>query len=199
VEVRADGAADAAAFEPALAVVAEAGKDPTERLGTRVEEGPAGVVLEARQRVPLPGLELALEQYVADHPLGSRDRVQREQADPRELGSSQVAVRASEQLVAAADREHRGSAGRSLEHTVALPRQILGHERLLAVLAAADVEEVVLAGNDRLTERNRAHLDVVSPPRGATDEDGDVAAVGVDVQVVRIEMPDRDLHAARSQ
>ena len=75
VQVRAEHAAGAAALVAALAVVAEAGEDAAERLGAVVEARPAGVVLEAGQRAPLAGLELALEQHVADHPPLAGDRV----------------------------------------------------------------------------------------------------------------------------
>ena len=71
--------------QPRLAVVAESGDDAAERLGARVEERAARVVLEAGQRAPLAGLELALEQDVADHPPLAGDRVQRKQADARQL------------------------------------------------------------------------------------------------------------------
>ena len=55
------------------------------------------------------------------------------------------------------------------------------------------------AGLERVLGRDGLDLELVPAPRGATLEHGDVPAVGVDVQVVRIEMPDDDLHAARSQ
>src|SRR5437879_518936 len=68
MEIRADRAADAAAFPTALAVVAEAGDDPAERLRARIELRAPRVVLEAGERPAQPGLQLALEQNVADHP-----------------------------------------------------------------------------------------------------------------------------------
>ena len=43
------------------------------------------------------------------------------------------------------------------------------------------------------------HVELVAAGASTFREDGDVAAVGVDVQVVRVEVPDADLHAAFSQ
>ena len=50
MQVGPDGAIDAAPLVPRVAVVPEAGDDAAERLRTRVEPRPAGVVLEAGQR-----------------------------------------------------------------------------------------------------------------------------------------------------
>ena len=111
----------------------------------------------------------------------------------------EVTVRAAEELVAAADREQRGTGRDRLPDARRLRRQILRDQRLLAVLATADVEQVVVARPDRLGDRHRAHFELVAPPGRTPREHRDVAAVGIDVQVVRIEMPDNDLHAARSQ
>ena len=63
-------------------------------------------------------------------------------------------------------------------------------QSLLAILAAADVEEVDLADRYRVAHPDRPHVELVAAQGGALREHGDVAAVGVDVQVVRIEMPD---------
>src|SRR5439155_10128608 len=65
VEVRAEDAPGSAALAPALAVVPEARDDAAERGRVRVEAGPAGVVLEARERPLVARLELALEEDVA--------------------------------------------------------------------------------------------------------------------------------------
>ena len=123
----------------------------------------------------------------------------REQADARQVGAVEVSVRAPEELVAAADREHRGTAAAARRTPAAFASQILRDERLLAVLPAADVEEIVLAGWTRISDRNGPDLELVAAPRRAPRQDRDVAAVGIDVQIVGIEMPDDDLHAARSQ
>src|SRR5688572_10473942 len=60
VEVRPDGAAEAAALEAVLAIVAEACYDAAERVCTLVEERPARVVLEARERARESGFQSAL-------------------------------------------------------------------------------------------------------------------------------------------
>ena len=113
----------------------------------------------------------------------------------------EAAVAAPEQLVAAADREQRGpAAGHRLLQRGGLRSKILGHEELLAVLAAAHVVKVVRAGDDRIVHPERRHLELVPAPGRSAFEHRDVAAVGVDVEVARIEVADADRrHAARSQ
>jgi hypothetical protein len=83
VEVRADGRADPNALQAALAVVAEARHDPTERLRVGVEPRDSGVVLETGQRPAHTRLELALQQAVADHAPFPGDRVQRKDCGTR--------------------------------------------------------------------------------------------------------------------
>ena len=80
-----------------------------------------------------------------------------------------------------------------------LPHEILRDEELFAVLAAADVVEIVRARRDRVRHPERCHLELVATPRRAPREDGDVPAVGVDVEVVRVQMADDDPHAAGFQ
>ena len=106
VEIRADGVAEAAPFEPRLAVVPEACDDATERLRTVVEDRPARVVLEARDRLPPARVELALEKHVSDQSPVPGDRVQRKHACARLLRARSVAIEPAEQLVAATDGEH---------------------------------------------------------------------------------------------
>src|SRR5207342_3263535 len=126
----------------AQAVVSEPGHDAAEGLRLLVEHRPAGVVLEARENLSPPGHELALEQDVADHPPLARNRVEGEEADARQLVALAVAVEAAEELVTAADREHGRAAGRGLADRGALVGQVAGDQGLLAILAAADVQEV---------------------------------------------------------
>ena len=66
-----------------------------------------------------------------------------------------VAVAASEQLVAAANGEDSRAALDRLLHRVALRGEIRRDQRLLAILAAADVEQVVLAGDELVSDRDR--------------------------------------------
>ena len=150
VQVCADRSSKPAAFESALAVVAEAEDDTSERLSARVERRAAGVVLEAGERAAGPG---AVEQHVADHASLAGDRVQREETDTRQLGSITVAVEVPEQLVAAADSEQRRSAGHRRAEALALGGEIDSDQRLLAVLAAADVDEVVGRRLELVTHR----------------------------------------------
>src|SRR5262249_45092811 len=115
VQVGANGATEPAALVAALTVVAEAGYDAPKRFRARIEDRPAGVVLESGQRLLRGRLELALEQNVADHAPGAGDRVERQEADARQLLAALVAIEAAEQLVAATDGEEGSS---SLEGVV---------------------------------------------------------------------------------
>src|SRR5262249_37477931 len=66
--------------------------------------------------------------------------------------------------------------------------------RLLAILAAADVEQIGLG--HLVAESDRKHVELVAARRRPRREHGDVPAVGVDVQAVRIQVADADPHAA---
>jgi hypothetical protein len=199
VEVGTDNPAHTTALEAALAVVPEARDDTPERIRAWIEPGSADVVLEAGERASDSGLELALEQHVADHASVPRNGVEREYSDAGQLCPVEVSVRAPEQLVAAADREHRGSAGHRPTYVFRLRGQILRDKCLLAVLAAADIKEIVVVRPQRIADRDGTHLQLVTTPSCAAGQDRDVAAIGIDVQIVGIEVPDDDLHAARSQ
>ena len=65
------------------------------------------------------------------------------------------AVPAPEQLVAAAHGEQRRAAVDRLADRRALRGEIRRDQRLLAILAAADVEQVVRAGRERVAEPDR--------------------------------------------
>src|SRR5215210_7670824 len=192
MEVRSDRAADPAAFEAAASAVAETVDDATEGLGAGVEQRPPAVVLEAGERLPGP---VAGEKHVADHPSRARGRHERQEPDAGKLDVLAVAVETAEQLVPTADGEHRGAAVNGGAHVVALRGEVDRDERLLSILAAADVEKVVRPRPQRVTHRHGVDLELVSAPVRAACENGDVAAVGVDVQVVGIQVADADLHA----
>ncbi len=152
------------------------------------------MVLEAGDRPPLARLKLALEEHVADHPLVSGDGLEREKADARHVLAVKALVAAAEQLVAAAHGEHRGAAVDRFPQCVSLEEKILRDEQLLAILAAADVVEVVRAGNDVVSDADRGDLELVPAPRRPPREHRDVAAVRVDIEVIGVEVADADVH-----
>jgi hypothetical protein len=148
VQVRTDCTPDAAALPAAHAVVAEPGHDAAERLGACIEVRPSSVVLESGQCPRNAWVELAFQQDVTDHACVPGDRVERKEADPRQLGTVKVAVRAAEELIPAANREHGSTLCDRLPYPGGLDEQVLCDERLFAILAAADVEQIVLARID---------------------------------------------------
>ena len=116
------------------------------------------------------------------------------EADARHVDVVAAEVAPPEELITATDGEHGGPLADALLDCVSLRGQIRRHERLFAILAAADVEQIVLPGRELVAERDRRHLELVASERSAPAQHRDVAAVGVDVQVVRIQMTDPDLH-----
>ena len=119
------------------------------RRGSRIRQASAA----ARSNV-------ALEQDVADHPPLAGDGVERQHAGAGQVAAVAVAVKPAEQLVAAADGEHRGAAGDGLLQRLALGRDVGRDQRLLAVLPAADVVEVVRAGLDGVAESDRRDVEL---------------------------------------
>ncbi len=135
--------------------------------------------------------EVGLDGAVADQPgplLAHRPQV--DQPDPGQLLAAHLVV-VAEQLVAAADGQHDGAAARGGVERVALGGgHVVGDRGLVAVLAAADVEEVVGVGVERVAEAGGGELEAEPAPLAARAEHGDVAAVGVDVHQVGVEAAD---------
>ena len=96
------------------------------------------------------------------------------------------------------DSEQCRAGGDRLTKRLAVGGERGRNELLLAVLPAADVVEVVRARPKRVAGADRLHLELVPPPGRTAGENGDVPAVGVDVQVIREQVSDGDLHAAAS-
>ena len=115
---------------------------------------------------------------------------------PGQLRAGDVAVEAPEQLIAAADREQRRAVLDRLAERLRLAGEVGGDERLLAVLPAADVVEVDGARLHRVAEPDRLDVELVPAPARPLREHRDVAPVGVDVQVVGVEVADADLDPA---
>ena len=83
----------------------------------------------------------------------------REDAGARLLDAVLVAVEAAEQLVAAADGEHGGAVVERGAEGAGARREVGRDEGLLAILAAADVEEIVVARHERIAEPDGANLE----------------------------------------
>jgi len=169
-----------------------------ERLGTRVEQCSSSVVLEPGEQVPLARVELALEEDVPDHSGVTGDRLVREECGSGEEGAVSRPVTAPEELVAAADGQHRDAALPRLPDRFGLRDQVGCDESLLAILAAADVQEVERGGIEGVSETDCRQDELVPPERCAPREDRDVAAIRVDVEVLGVEVADPNPHGRAS-
>ena len=111
----------------------------------------AGVVLEAGEDAPggAVAVEVDLDRDVADQARAvGADRLEVDEAEARDLlVGERVAV--AEQLVAAADAEHeRAAVGGGVQRVALGLDEVQRAQALVAVLAAAEVEEVVRVGVD---------------------------------------------------
>ena len=194
MQVRPERPSGPAAFEARRAVVPVPGDHASERHGTRVQHRPTRVVLEARDRPSRRLVQRAFEEHVADHATLTRERLVREERCALEPRAVPPAVAATEELVAAADGEQRRSPVDRLAQRGTVTGEVGRDHRLLTVLTAPDVEEVVTAGHECSSDRDRFDAELVPARRGTALEDGDVAPVGIDVEVLGVEMTDADDH-----
>src|SRR5262249_52311779 len=154
--------------------------DAPERDGAGAEVGTAAMVLEAGQDSRSLA-EADLDRDVADQAWTGL-------ADGLEVGDAESGNRAvpelvamAEQLVAAADGQHRGAVLHRGGDGIALAAQhVLGHESLVAVLAAADVDQVVLGGVEAVSGAGGRVAEADAAPLAATLEEDHVAPVRVD-------------------
>src|SRR4051812_31513364 len=106
-------------------------------------------------------------------------------------------VLVAEELIAAADRQHHCVAFRGgVQGLLLRLDHVAGAERLIAILAATDVEEIVRVGVDALADRRARELEADAAPFAARPQQLHVAAVGVDVHELRIERADAQPHSA---
>src|SRR6185312_9650810 len=195
VDVRADDPARVDALTAVAAVVAVAMEHAAERAHALAEPGASGVVLEPDDRHGLSRAQLAVDGDVADHPRRSRLGDEVDEAGAADLVSLVAAVVVPEHLVAAADGEHPGAVVDRGPQPVGAADEVVLDQELIAVLAAADVVEVGLG--QRVARAAADRREAEPAPLAPRPQDGDVAAVGVDVQVLRIEVADaQDGHAA---
>ena len=188
--------AETASFEARHPVVPEAVHDAPERRGIGVEHRTASVVLEAGEQVTLTGVELALEEHVADHARLARDGLVREEAGAWHERAVSSAIATTEELVPAAHCEHRDATRMRCSKRLALASEIRRDERLLAILASTDVQQVVRGRVELVADPDRPNDQLVATQLRTTREDRDVAAIGVDVQVVGVQVTEANPHQA---
>ncbi len=81
-----------------------------------------------------------------------------------------------------------------------MPRGEVGRDhRLLPILPAADVEQVVRAGLEPGSDGHRLQREAVTAGGRAAFEHRDVPAIGIDVQVLGVEVAHAQDHGAPSQ
>src|SRR5439155_5418032 len=149
----AEGRAIHGAFGAVLAIVPEALDDPAERAAARAEIGLAGVVLEAHQGPP-GRVPIARQDDVPDAAPAPGHGPCIEQADPGQFFPAAGPEVLAEQLVAAADREQRGTRlHRPLDRFGLALDQVIGNHGLLAILAAAEEDQVRCLRTELLAER----------------------------------------------
>src|SRR5581483_34427 len=194
VQVGPDDVAGPHALEPVGPVVAVPAQDPPERHRRGPQVGAPAVVLEAGQH-PRPGAEVRLDRDVSDQARAGL-------AHGLEVGEAQALdpalaelVAVAEELVAAADGQEHGAVRGGRRDRLALgPPHVLGHQRLVAVLPAADVEQVVGRWVEALAGARRGVREADPAPFAAAAQEDDVAAVGVDVHLLRVEGQQAQLH-----
>src|SRR5437867_4391607 len=140
-----------------------------------------------------------VHEEVADEALSPSPRRHVEDADAGDRGSDLRHVLMSEELVTAADREHRGAPfDRFPQPSAVLCREVRADDVLPLVLTPAEEPYVRPLGLGPLADRVRSHLNLDAAPLRALRERDDIAAVSVDVHEVGIEVRDAQVHQAQS-
>ena len=132
-------------------------------------------------------------------------RPQVEEAQALQLRAGRLAVELAEELVAAADGQRYHARLHGLAQRLALHRaQVFRDAPLLAVLRAADEDQVVRLRVQPFDQAQLRHLDVDTARSAAPRQAEDVAAIAVDVHQPRVEVGDaqpsrRRVHQRSSQ
>ena len=186
VQVGAEHRAGDGTLGAVVAVVAQPGADRAERLLPVAEQRGAGVVLVADD-VAVRGVE----DDRADHPLGVALGGDVEDAEAGQAPALDGDEGVAEQLVHAADHQHRCAVGGQRPERVGVAGEVVLDPGLAAVLAAAADEQVrvlgqVLAGVVRRDDR------LVAVPAQPGRQAAGVAQVAVDAHLARVEVDDVD-------
>ena len=73
--------------------------------------------------------------------------------------------------------------------------QVVGDQQLVAILAAAEQEQVDLGGVELLRGTQRALHELDPAPRAALPQHEHVPAIRVDGEVLRVQLAENELHA----
>ena len=125
-------------------------------------------------------------------------RLEIEQADARHHAAVLADVAVACELVAAAHGEHGRAAGDRVVERRTVALEILGDEQLVAILAAADEVQVGLRQVELLADAQRTLLELEPAPLEPPAHDLHVAAVGVDREVLGVQLAEHEPHAAAS-
>jgi hypothetical protein len=136
----------------------------------------------------------ALQEDVADHASIAGDGLVGEEISSRHERAVTSKVAAAQELIAAAHGEECRAAIDRRADGGSLGREVRCDELLLAILSTADVDEIVSAWLEWVARADLLDFDRMSAERGPPTDHGNVPTVGVDVQVRRVEMTDRELH-----
>ena len=122
-----------------------------------------------------------------------------DQTGARRLAPRLVEVAVAEQLEAAADREHRDAVRDRRAQRGDLRDQGVGDQGLIAILPAADQDDIRGGRVEVLTEPQRRDLHGQTAPAGPLREHAHVAAIAVDGEQLGVDGDDAEHQRASSQ
>jgi hypothetical protein len=191
VEVSSEDISADSALAAVLSVVAEAGDDASERLNALAQIGAPAVILEADERRPIP-----FDDDIADEALRLRARVsgvQIEDPSSWQLLTFGRAVEAAHKLVAAAHGEYRYVALHGFRERFTLHlHEVDSHPALFPVLRAAYENEIVVLWDKLVLDLQLADLEPDIALLATALQAEYVAAVAIDVHLLRVEMRDAE-------
>src|SRR5712692_1456582 len=193
VEVRAEDGSLQAAFGVILTVVAEAHAHAAERPGFRPQVRATAVILEADEGLWVEVGHVGVDDHIADESALAGLGANVDEADAGEALAVGGLVVVAQELVAATHGQHAGAACyRALERGLLGPDELFVYQRLLAILAAAEKEDidVLHALGGAAPQLDQPGVEVA--PFGSLEQREDVAAIPVDVHEVGVQPTDRE-------
>lgn len=181
MQVGAENVVATSSFEPVLSVVAISTHHAPERFTLVAEVRATAVVLETGKLARL-SVHGNLDRDVADQSwAGFANSSKIDDSESVDASIIELVV-LTEQLVSATDREdHLAGFGCGHQRFAFGSVNVVGDLNLVAVLAAADVVEVVGVGIDRIAIVDGGQLEIESMTRAAFLENHQIAAIRVDV------------------